>query len=242
MLKKEHKWNYGDAYLRHPLKDNQIAVFDNGSILKVHNIFDPLPEFMKEADLIFVDPPWNLGNLNTFYTKAERIDYHDKFETFYKRLFECIAEIRPKTCYIEVGKEYLAEFIIEMKQIFKQVTFYNSTYYHQKDKICYIIRGSNKRKKLPLDYMDEENIIEWICKNEEYNCIGDLCMGLGLIGLNAARNGKKFVGTELNHKRLSVLLEKLNNEGYKYQLQECENNEEKFAGHSSYGPETAISR
>jgi hypothetical protein len=212
------EWNYRNAYLRYPIKEGEIIVFDNGSNVKAHNIFDPLPGFIKEADIVFVDPPWNLGNLNTFYTKADRTDYQDSFEKFYKRLFECIREINPHTCYIEVGKEYLAEFIIETKKLYSYVTFYNSSYYHKKENMCYVIRGSSKRKKLPLDYMDEEDIIEWICTNEDYNCIGDLCMGCGLVGLNAYKNGKKFVGTELNHKRLSVMLEKITEIGGTYQI------------------------
>lgn len=201
------KWDYGDAYKRFPI-DGQVA-FDGGSTLKVHDIFEPLPEFMKQADLIFTDPPWNIGNLNSFYTKAARCDKRDSFERFYKRLFECIAEIAPRTCYVEVGKEYLAEFILEMKRLYPAVTFYNSTYYRDKNKFCYVIRGARKRKKLPLDYMDEERIIEWVCANEDYSYIGDLCMGRGLVAINAYKSGKKFVGTELNHKRLSVTVEKI---------------------------------
>lgn len=212
------KWNYGDAYIRHPIKRGETVIFGNGSMLKVHNIFDPLPNIMLNPDLMFIDPPWNLGNLNTFYTKAGRIDYQDSFKCFYKRLFECIKQIDPRTCYIEVGKEYLAEFITETKQIFKHVTFYNSTYYHKQDNLCYVIRGSGRRKKLPLDGMDEEDIIKWICENEEYDCIGDLCMGLGLVGLHAYKNGKRFVGTELNHKRLSVLIESIVKEGGSYKV------------------------
>ena len=217
------EWNYGDAYLRYPIKEKEIAIFENGSIIKVHNIFDSLPNIMKSADIIFVDPPWNLGNLNTFYTKADRKDYQDNFEGFYKRLFECIKEINPMICYVEVGKEYLAEFIIELKSMYKQVTFYNSTYYHKKYNFCYIIRASNKRKKLLLDNMDEEDIIKWICKNEDFLCIGDLCMGKGLVGLHAFLNGKKFVGTELNHKRLSVLLENIIKYGGTYSISAKEN-------------------
>ena len=57
--------------------------------------------------------------------------------------------------------------------------------------------------------MDEEDIIEWVCANEEYECIGDLCMGQGLVGVNAYKNGKRFVGIDLNHKRLSVLIERI---------------------------------
>ena len=203
-----NKWNYGDAYLRYPLVDD-VYTFGNGSQVKVHNIFDPLPDFMKKADLIFVDPPWNISNLNTFYTKAEKTDKQDNFKNFYLRLFECIREISPSVCYVEIGKEYLADFIIELRKQDKYVTFYNSTYYHNKGKVCYIIRGSNKFKKPKLDGIDEEDIIKWVCENEEYDCIGDLCMGRGLVGYNSYINNKNFVGTELNHKRLSVLVERI---------------------------------
>ena len=219
-------WNYGNAYQRHPIEEGETAIFDNDSMLKAHNIFNPLPNIMLKADLLFIDPPWNLGNINSFYTKADRDDHLKDFELFYKRLFECIAEINPHTCYIEIGKEYLAEFIMELKKQFKYVKFYNSTYYHKKGSLCYVIRASNnyRRKKLPFDYMDEENIIEWVCENEEYNCIGDLCMGLGLVGLNAYKNSKKFVGTELNRKRLAVLIEEIVKTGGKYKIEGAETN------------------
>lgn len=203
-------WEYGGAYKEYSIPEEGYY-FDDGSRLKVHNIFNPLPEFMKKADLIFVDPPWNLGNINTFYTKAEMEERVESFELFYKRLFECIKEIKPKVCYIEIGKEYLAEFVMELKKQYKYVTFYNSTYYHKKDSLCYVIRGSNKfRGKPKLDGMDEEDIIEWVCANEDYNYIGDLCMGRGLVALNAYRNHKKFVGIELNYKRLSVPIKIIN--------------------------------
>ena len=211
------KWNYGNAYLRHPIGEGDVVIFDNGSKAMAHNIFEPLPEFMSEADLLFVDPPWNLGNLNTFYTKADRQDHQDSFEGFYLRLFQCISDISPSACYVEVGKQYLAEFVYEMKRTYRHVTFYNSSYYHKKENICYVVRGSKKRSgKLPLDYMDEENIIKWVCQNEDYSCIGDLCMGQGLVGIGAYQAGKKFVGTELNHKRLSVMVEKLYKAGLNY--------------------------
>jgi len=203
------KWEYGGAYERYPIPPEGWK-FDDGSTVKVHNIFDPLPAFVKKADLLFIDPPWNLGNLNTFYTKADRTDYQDSFEKFYKRLFECIREIDPHTCYVEIGKQHLAEFIMEMESIFRHVTFYNSMYYRKKENMCYIICGSQKRKRMQfLDYMDEEEIIKWICENENYDIIGDLCMGRGLVGWYAYKAGRKFVGTELNEKRLSVLVERI---------------------------------
>lgn len=214
------KWDYGNAFERHPIQEGQVAVFSNGSRIAPHNIFDPLPLYMYSADILFVDPPWNKGNLNTFYTKAGRTDYQESFEVFYQRLFSCIAEIHPNTCYIEVGKEYLAEFLIEAKQLYKYVTFYNSTYYHKKNNRCYIIRAAHGRKKYQLDDMDEEDSIAWVCEHEEYSCIGDLCMGLGLVGVHAHANHRKFVGTELNPKRISVMLEKIAIMGGSYMLEE----------------------
>lgn len=204
------KWNYGDAYVTNPIQQGELAVWENGSKVAVNNLFDPLPEFLKEADVMFVDPPWNLGNLNTFYTKADRRDYQSSYGLFYHRLFDVIREIKPKVCYIEIGKEYLADFILEMRKIYKCVTFYNSSYYHNKNNKCYVIRGSQRAKGKPdLDYMDEEDIIKWVCENESYDCIGDVCMGQGLVGRYAAAAGRKFVGGELNPKRLSVLLKKV---------------------------------
>lgn len=200
------KYEYHWAYLTDPISEGEVAVWGNGSAVCVHNIYDPTPAFFKKADLIFVDPPWNLGNLNTFYTKAERSDYQTSFETFYMRLFEVIREVSPDVCYVEVGKQYLAEFIMQMKKLFKYVTFYNSCYYHKNENRCYIIRGSRKAKKPDLDGMDEEDIISWICENDTYTCILDPCMGQGLVGRYAAAAGRKFVGGELNPKRLSVLL------------------------------------
>ncbi len=202
------KWEYGGAYGRYPIGPAGFT-YPDGSQIAVHNIFDTLPEFMLQADLVFVDPPWNLGNLNTFYTKAERNDHLSEFEMFYLRLFECIDQIEPKTLYIEMGKEYLGEFLMLCKERYRWVTFYNSTYYRKRDNLCYIIRASSKRKKIPLDYLDEEEAIKWICENEDYACIGDLCMGTGLVGWYAYMAGKKFVGTELNHKRLAVLVERI---------------------------------
>lgn len=184
-----------------------------------------IPSFMKQADIIFTDPPWNLGNLNTFYMKADKRERHKSFDGFYKRLFECIALVNPRSCYIEVGKMYLSEFIQEMKRLYKYVTFYNSSYYHKRENMCYVIHGSNKKVKLPIDYMDEEDIIEWIGINEEYECIGDLCMGCGLVGINAYKNSRKFVGTELNNKRLAVLLGKITAIGGDYKLIRCESGE-----------------
>ena len=45
--------------------------------------------------------------------------------------------------------------------------------------------------------------------------LGDFCMGRGLVGYYSNKAGKHFVGTELNKKRLAILLDMINNNSMK---------------------------
>lgn len=211
-------YDYGGAYLRHPITTGQRAVFDCGSILAVQDITEGIPDFMCSADLVFVDPPWNKGNFRCFYTKAGLIE-SPEYDTFLSALFSAISRIRPITCYLEVGKERLAQFISAMQMLYPYVTFYNSTYYHRPKNLCYIVRASRHARHPKLDGMDEEDIIRWVCENEKYKTIGDLCMGRGLVAMNAKRCGKRFVGTELNPNRLSVTIERVVKLGGSYVME-----------------------
>lgn len=213
------EWNYGNAYLQHPIEKG-TAVFENGSRLKTHDIFNHLPEWMNNAEMIFTDAPWNKGNLTSFYTKADMMNLHD-YDEFYRRMFDCVRQIKPSVCYLEIGKQYLADFIVEMRKIYRNVTFYNSTYYHRKDCICYVVRGANKKPiGIQLDGVDEEDIISKIIEAEPVESVADLCMGRGLVALAAQKFGKTFYGTELNHKRLSVALQRLSEVNAKYRIEE----------------------
>jgi hypothetical protein len=113
-----------------------------------------------------------------------------------------------------MGKEFLDVYLSECKKRFKYVTFYNSTYYKKTENKCYVIHACNdhsRRRYRALEDLDERDIIEWICRNHKYDCIGDLCMGMGLVGQNAFDAGKAFVGTELNPKRLAKLVDYVEN-------------------------------
>lgn len=61
-------WDYKEFYKKYDM-NGEIEI-GTGKI-KVHDIFYPLPNFMKQADFIFSDPPCSLININTFYTKAD---------------------------------------------------------------------------------------------------------------------------------------------------------------------------
>ena len=201
-------WDYGGAYKS--LNMEGKIELPNRSTVQVCDWTEWMPEWMKEADTLFIDPPWNMGNVNSFYFKADKEYKPFNFLQFSQSLFSRIDEILPAFLFIEMGKEYLAWYLEQCKARYKYVTFYNSTYYRKRENKCYVIHATNeaKRKRYKkLEDLDEQAIIEWLCKNHQYDCIGDLCMGRGLVGKNAYINGKRFVGTELNQKRLAVLVE-----------------------------------
>lgn len=203
------KWEYHDIYKKYDM--NGIINIGTGTV-KVHDIFNPLPDFMKQADIIFCDPPCSKANINAFYTKADKPDeQRSEYESFIERLFCCISEIKPKTLVLETFKANHTKFLEKVAEQYSNIKVFDTTYYHKPTCKCHIIVASNYTiPELPFQGMDEENVIEWICKNFDYECIGDLCMGKGLVGYYSDKYGKKFVGTELNKKRLAVLLERIN--------------------------------
>jgi hypothetical protein len=190
-----------------------IYSLPNDSTVAVHDIYDDLPDFMQQADCLFIDIPYDQSLLTNFKNRPESVvsDRNDgKFGSFLDRLFECIDQISPATLFLETGKQALAECIKRAEARYRYVTFYNSTYYRKRENKCYVIHATNehqRRRYRELEDLDEAEIIEWICANHEYQCIGDLCMGQGLVGKHAFLNGRKFVGTELNKKRLAVLVD-----------------------------------
>lgn len=206
-----NRWTYGDAWEHFPIQPGEVWGLPDGSRVAVHNIFDPLPAFMRRADLLFVDPPWNLGNINSFYTKAERTDYLSDFGDFERVLFERIAEIAPATCYLEVGYQAVDRWQAVLARLYPCVQRWNVTYYRKHP--CHILRGGTT--PTPHDYsgMDEEKVIAAVGSDEHCAVMGDLCMGRGLVGLSAYAAGKPFVGTELNPRRLAVLLQRLAKKG-----------------------------
>lgn len=219
----KEKWRYGNAWEQFPIEPGKTwgiaGKEDQGtdspsscSLVAVHNIFDPLPGFMLTADLLLIDPPWNLGNINSFYTKAGRSDYLTDFADFADILFERISEIGPHTTYIEIGRQNVDDFYECLGQLYPHRQRWAVLYY--KKHPTWLIRGSEAG---PIDYdftgIDEAECIKLIAQIEDYKVIGDLCMGQGLVGLAAWEAGKSFVGTELNKRRLANLLQKLAKRG-----------------------------
>lgn len=198
-------WSYGGAYLRHDMS-GEIAL-PNNSRLMVHDITHGLPDFMRAADTLFIDPPCSTGNLRTFHTKADR-DLLYTFSDFEHALFDCVAKIAPRHMFMELFKSNFTVFHERIRGLFTHVAVYESCYYNRPGNKCWVVHASNDPlPDYPLQGLDEMKIIQWIAKHHGYRCLGDLCMGQGSVGKHAYLNGRRFVGTELNPKRLARLVE-----------------------------------
>jgi len=202
----ENKWEYRSFYKKYKM-DKEIKI--GTGVVKVHDIFNPLPKFMQNADVIFTDPPCSQSNIRSFYTKAD-LELTNDYKLFVNRFFECIKKINPQMVFFEVFKSNKDAFVEKTKSIYKFVKVYDSYYYNNRKNVCWILQGSNVDFDLKINNINEDKFIEHICKTIDFNCIGDLCMGMGLVGFYANKYGKKFVGTELNKKRLACLIEHIN--------------------------------
>lgn len=205
------EWKYGDAWERFPIQEGEIWGVPGRGAVAVHNLFAPLPEWVK-PDLLFADPPWNLGNVNSFYTKAGRTDYLDSFGQFTDAFFRRLAEIDPKTVYIEIGNQNVNDYHDRLRKLYPFTQRWQVVYYRKHP--TWIIRGS-KQSEIIFDFtgMDEADCINTVAQIETYNTMGDICMGRGLVGLASYKAGKPFVGTELNKRRLACLLAALSKLG-----------------------------
>lgn len=208
-------WDYGGFSEKY---DMSGEIHIGTGIVKVHDIFNPLPDFMKEADVIFCDPPYNKSALMGYYTKAGLEEKPSDFESFFYRLIECIDIISPKLVCLEVGLKQTEMYIQGLKDIgYASIMKKDSYYYGNKNQKCNIlfaVKGAGTRADFPevlweMPFFDEEKVIDYLCKNLEYDCIADPCMGKGLVGYYSNKYGKKFVGTELNPKRLAVCCERV---------------------------------
>ncbi len=201
-------WAYGDSWERYPIEPGELWQENRTeSRVMAHDLFDGLPDHMRQADMIYCDPPWNTGNINSFYTKAG-IQQTREFPSFADLLFESIAIIKPTVCYLEIGKQNLAIFTDKLQHICPYVQTWPVTYY--KRNRSYLLRGSwYAPTNVDFTDIDDMDTPRLAMANEEFECVGDLCMGRGLTGITAYQLGKRFVGTELNKRRLAVLVDEV---------------------------------
>jgi len=200
------KWMYGDSWEKYPIENGIYKEEKTGGILKVHDILDGLLPFQKQADMIYSDTPWNTGNINSFYTKAD-LDYRTDFKEFTQVLFSQINKIFPKVCYLEIGKQNYQVFEEELKRLFPVVQSWDIVYY--KKNPMKLLRGGYDHQDFDFTGIDDEETPTLAIKNEKFDCILDFCVGRGNTAVSAFKAGKRFIGTDLNKRRIANGIEKI---------------------------------
>lgn len=203
------KFEYGKIYEKYDMT-GEIKI--GTGVVKVHDIFNPMPEFMKDADALFCDPPYNQAALYSYYTKAEIEEKPEGgFKAFQNRLIEVIKEIGVTLVVLETGVKQTEDWLNLLEGVFPRSEIKESYYYKNKNNKCNIIVAGQEIPEClqEMPYMDEENVIKYLCCNLDYTCIADPCMGQGLVAFYSNMYGKKFVGTELNPKRLAVCVDRV---------------------------------
>lgn len=204
-----NKWEYGgfaDKY------DMSGELHIGTGIVQVHDIFNPIPEFMKDCDVIISDPPYNKAALSGYYTKAGIQEKPETFEKFFERFVQVIDEISPRLLCLEVGTAQAEMYLKTFYKKYDSCVQKNSWYYGNKKQKCVFLFFSNgdmPKAVYDLHEMDEEKVIEYLCQKIDFKKVGDPCMGKGLVGYYANKYKKPFAGTELNAKRLAVCCERV---------------------------------
>lgn len=217
MLKPSKKWNYGDSWEKYPIEPGQVwTEIKTGSQFAVHDITMPIPAFLCNADMVYCDPPWNMGNVNSFYTKNGTSPSIKEFSDFYNHLFSSVSQIKPQVCYLEIGKKHLSDFTEKMSDIFPVVQTWPVTYYRKNG--SYLIRGGEKMTVFDFSYRDDMDTPALAIHHENLDCVADLCTGRGLTAISAFKLGKRFVGTELNKRRLAVAIDKITALGGQFEI------------------------
>ncbi len=210
------KWRYGDSWEKHPVEEGEVwGHKESGSLIAVHDLRNPLPEFMSLAEMVYCDPPWSKGNLNSFITKAGMDSYENDFNPFMDILFARIKEIDPRVCYLEIGEQHLADFQGRMFNCFPAMQWWPITYY--KRNRCYLVRGGKAASPDDFSGLDDEDAPYAAIEAERPESVADICTGRGLTMLAAHKHGITFYGTELNKRRLAVAIDRAAKIGVHYE-------------------------
>lgn len=199
-----------------PIQEGQIWSLSNGSSIAVADITNGIPDFMLDADCVFIDPAGNKGVLKSYYTKADKQCPVDSFDEFVGYIKKSIERINPERLFVECFMKNKEQLISMVRSLFPCVRIYDSSYYHKPENKAWIIQGTYSPENYEFDGVDEWDVVYKLCREVPFNCIGDFFMGQGLVAEAAFSAGKKFVGSDMNRNRLAVAISRVNNLGGKW--------------------------
>jgi hypothetical protein len=203
-------WTYGDHWERFPVRRGEVWAAGEHRVTCADITITSPVQVLGTPDLIYTDPPWNQGNVASFYTKAGQ-----KGGGCFTALREALMRVFQTAgiVWAEMGKLHIDDFISQMEQAGGKLTHrFACTYY--RTKLVYLVRVSFLGgPDLPagvaerIEGADDANTPGLVMAAETWaRIIMDPCTGRGLTGRTAHKYGRRFIGSELNPRRLANLL------------------------------------
>lgn len=213
MAKTQKGLRYDGSIDTYPISEGEIYSLPNGSKISIADITRGIPQYEKQADCIFIDPAGNKGVLKSYYTKAELECPVQSFDEFVTHIKRCIEEINPERLFVECFPRNKNQLLPMVEELFPCVKIYNSSYYHNKKNVCWILQGTKQEEDWKLEGVDEWDAVFKICQNVPFNAITDFFMGQGLVAEAAYKAGRLFYGSDMNRNRLAVAISRVAKNG-----------------------------
>ncbi len=208
-------WTYGDSWEHFPIEDGEKWVESRTkSTVRIADITrrsftEPSLSYMRNADMVYIDPPWGTSMVRSFYTKAGimeeslRPNFHQLADAISAR----IHEIAPRVCYIEMSCRHsdIAKNILS--KMYPFVQSWPIRYYRKHPAV--LLRGGGHCTYADFTGIDDTETPNLAVETDRPRILADFCMGRGLSAVAAFENNVAFVGTELNKRRLAVTIDRV---------------------------------
>jgi hypothetical protein len=167
------------------------------------SMMDPDVEaFAADATLVYADPPWNAGNLSSFYTKAGKSKPMFGWIDVYQRIFELAGE-RP--CFVEGGVQQIAQ--VEAVVDARYYQRWPIRYYRRHDAVLHYVGPTPPPSGFDPSGLDDERTPLAVLVCHAGGIVFDPCAGRGLTSRSAAQLGWwHSLNNELHPNRLSAAL------------------------------------
>lgn len=197
-----NKWNYGNEAIEIPVQTGETWMvgddkFVCGDINHLDIDFD--------YDVIYCDPPWTQALHSGFYTKAGLKGQGGVIHQTIGRIAE-LSKRAKLGMFLEGSIKDTAVLDAAKAIIGEPRHTWQTTYYSKLPAVLYYFGESNLAKD--FSGMDDEHTPAEALGLFNGVRVFDPCTGRGLTSRSAYQTGNKFVGTELNPRRLAIAIKR----------------------------------
>ncbi len=161
-------------------------------------------ELFPEYDIIWCDPPWEQKMVKYFETIMEKDGYLKPCNTI-QDIIGKLAELA------SLDKPIFIEYSIKGFELVVDIMcnhghrFCNNVYSTQENGNPYFILVFNSETYSPDGSKQGFKIIDFACKDLKFNIVFDPFAGIGKTAKTFIKNGKTYIGSEINPIRYSKL-------------------------------------